>query len=60
MAEHLSALGEIVQTDQEVTHEYTVLNGYAAVLKGVALKHVLGAKDVDYVEQDRIVSIQSE
>lgn len=50
-----------VQTYQEVTHDYTeVLNGYAAILRGAALDHVLGAKEVDYVEQDRVVWIQSE
>jgi Peptidase inhibitor I9 len=64
-ANHLSSLAKIVTRDavtyQEVTHLYdTVLNGYACILRGAALDHVLNSKDVDFVEQDGITSIKYE
>lgn len=50
-----------VEADVVVTGEYNeLINGYAATLKGSALEHVLASKDVDYVEQDGVVSIKFE
>ncbi|KAF9517167.1 hypothetical protein BS47DRAFT_1339877 [Hydnum rufescens UP504] len=61
---HLSSLANIAAQDAvtyEVTHQYdTVFNGYACILRGAALDHVLNSKDVDFVEQDGITSIKSD
>ncbi|KAF9514756.1 hypothetical protein BS47DRAFT_1342736 [Hydnum rufescens UP504] len=62
-ANHLSSLAGIETHDavtyQQVTHLYdTAFNGYACILRGAALDHVLNSKDVDFVEQDSIASIK--
>ncbi|KAF9520491.1 hypothetical protein BS47DRAFT_1311408 [Hydnum rufescens UP504] len=63
-ANHLSSLAGIATQDaaayQEVTHLYDTafFNGYAGILRGAALDHVLNSKDVDFVEQDSIASIK--
>lgn len=42
-----------------MTHNYhSVLNGYAAILSGAALEHVLTSSDVAYVEADAIATIK--
>ncbi|KAF8307442.1 putative subtilisin-like serine protease [Clavulina sp. PMI_390] len=62
-AEHISTLSQVnaFNTGSEITHHrrqyFAVLNGYAAILKGDALTHVLTSSEVEYVEADAIARI---
>jgi cerevisin len=56
----LSSAASFAPSSSKITYdkEYsTVLNGYAAILKGAALDHVLADPDVAYVEEDGLIQI---
>lgn len=58
---HLAALsGLLGSTGSQIAYNYTVVHAYAGTLKGAALDFVQASEDVEYIELDRILSLEFE